>query len=152
MQGEEGIKGIAQEGNTYQLISLDVSEKRIPRVRLSPEDWTAVLRQYHYGCAVCHRKEPEVQFEQDHKIPRLRGGGDGQLGNWQPLCNECNNFKSTACRGCLLDCVSCPWAFPERNAPLRILPVIAQGVREMASNYDVDPSDLANEILKKGLG
>jgi hypothetical protein len=27
---------------------------------------------------------------------------------WQPLCAECNNFKSTACRGCQLECTHSP--------------------------------------------
>ena len=115
--------------------------------QLSDSDWYNILEHYHYKCAVCGRSEPEVRFQQDHKIPRVRGGGN-KLENWQPLCNECNNFKSTACRGCHLDCQQCSWAFPERFSPLRLSSENITKLRQYASENDTNPHDLLNQIVK----
>lgn len=146
LQGEEGITGIGREGKTYQLVSLSVSEKRVPRVKLSETDWQKILEIYHHRCPVCNRTEPEVRFQQDHKIPRTRGGGN-DLTNWQPLCDECNNFKSTSCRGCQLECKKCAWAFPEGFAPLRLSSENISKLRQFAANAKSDPHDLLNKIV-----
>lgn len=148
LQGEEGVLGIIKQGKTYQLIELIVQPKRIPREALSPEDWQFVLQNYSFRCAVCGRSAPEVKFDQDHKVPRLRGGGN-ELSNWQPLCVECNNFKSTACRGCDLDCYKCPWAFPERFAPIKVSGDNTARLRELANRLGIDVNDLANEALER---
>ena len=147
LQGEEGITGIGREGKTYQLVNLSLSEKRVPRVKLSDRDWQEILNQYHNKCPVCSRSEPEVRFQQDHKIPRIRGGGN-ELTNWQPLCDECNNFKSTSCRGCQLDCKQCSWAFPERFAPLRLSSDNISRLRQFANNIDSDPHAFLNQIVE----
>ncbi len=146
LQGEEGVTGIGREGKTYQLVSLSLSEKRVPRIKLSDVDWQQVRENYQYRCAVCSRSEPVVRFQQDHKIPRTRGGGN-DLPNWQPLCDECNNFKSTSCRGCQLDCATCSWAFPERFAPLRLLSDNIAQLRQIAGHTDTDPHTLLNQIV-----
>jgi HNH endonuclease len=146
LQGEEGITGIAREGKTYQLVSLSLSEKRVPRVKLSDVDWQQILEKYQYRCPVCSRAEPEVRFQQDHKIPRTRGGGNA-LDNWQPLCDECNNFKSTSCRGCQLDCGQCSWAFPEKFAPLRLSSINIAKVRRYATTNQSDPHEMLNQIV-----
>jgi hypothetical protein len=150
LQGEEGVTGIAKQGRTYQLVELDLSPKRIPRTHLSNADWAIILARYNSKCAACGRAFGNGKFQQDHKIPRLRGGGD-ELENWQPLCNECNNFKSTACRGCDLDCLICPWAFPEKYAPLKITGDIINEIRKLAESRGQDPHDLADEILREYL-
>jgi 5-methylcytosine-specific restriction endonuclease McrA len=146
LQGEEGITGIGREGRTYQLVSLTLNEKRVPRIKLSDLDWNSVLETYKYKCAVCSRSEAEVRFQQDHKIPRNRGGGN-EVENWQPLCDECNNFKSTSCRGCQLSCEQCCWAFPERFAPLRLSMENIQKLRRHARHVDLDPHDLLNQVI-----
>ena len=146
LQGEEGITGIGKEGRTYQLINLALTEKRIPRVKLSELNWKQVLKRYQDRCPVCSRSEPEVRFQQDHKIPRIRGGGN-ELTNWQPLCDECNNFKSTSCRGCQLECKACSWAFPEQFAPLRLSSENISRLRQFAANTHSDPHDLLNHIV-----
>lgn len=146
LQGEEGVIGIGKEGRTYQLVNLTLGEKRVPRIKLSDSDWHKILENYSYKCAVCSRSEPEVRFQQDHKIPRVRGGGN-ELENWQPLCDECNNFKSTACRGCNLDCRKCSWAFPERFAPLRLSSENITKLRQYAVVTDTNPHDLLNQIV-----
>ena len=146
LQGEEGITGIGKEGRTYQLINLALTEKRIPRIKLSELDWKQVLRKYQDRCPVCSRSEPEVRFQQDHKIPRIRGGGN-ELTNWQPLCDECNNFNSTSCRGCQLECKTCSWAFPEQFAPLRLSSDNISRLRQLAANTHSDPHALLNYIV-----
>lgn len=146
LQGEEGITGIAREGRTYQLVNLSLSKKRVPRIQLSNADWQQVLEHYQYQCPVCNRSEPEIRFQRDHKIPRIRGGGN-ELSNWQPLCDECNNFKSTSCRGCQLECEICSWAFPERFAPLRLSSDNIAKIRQIAANMNSDPHDLLDRVV-----
>ncbi len=148
LQGEEGITGIGREGKTYQLVSLTLSEKRVPRIKLSNLDWQQILEQYNHKCAVCGRSEPDVRLQQDHKIPRTRGGGN-ELNNWQPLCNECNNFKSTSCRGCQLECEQCSWAFPERFAPLLLSSYNILKLRQYATMTNSDPHELLNLIVNE---
>jgi hypothetical protein len=75
------LTGIGKEGRTYQLINLSLSDKRIPRIKLSDLDWQHVLERYQHRCPVCSRSEPEVRFQQDHKIPRTRGGSNELIGN-----------------------------------------------------------------------
>lgn len=146
LQGEEGVTGIGREGKTYQLVSLSLSEKRIPRIKLSDTDWQQILDDYQRRCPVCSRTEPEVRFQQVHKIPRTRGGSN-ERSNWQPLCDECNNFKSTSCRGCQLECEICSWAFPERFAPLRLSSDSISRLRQIAANTHSDPHNLLNQIV-----
>jgi hypothetical protein len=151
LQGEEGVTGIAKEGETYQLVSLSLSEKRIPRIKLSDTDWQQILDNFQYKCPICSRTEPEVRFQQDHKIPRTRGGSN-ELSNWQPLCDECNNFKSTSCRGCQLECETCSWSFPERFAPLRLSSDNIARLRQIATSTNSDPHDLLNQIVNQFFG
>jgi 5-methylcytosine-specific restriction endonuclease McrA len=61
-------------------------------VGISERDRAAVLR---YGrCAMCGRTAlgDGVKLQVDHKIPKAWGGTD-DLGNLQPLCEECNRGK-----------------------------------------------------------
>jgi hypothetical protein len=146
LQGEEGVTGIGREGKTYQIVSLSFSEKRVPRIKLSDPDWLQILENYQHRCPVCSRAEPEIRFQQDHKVPRTRGGGN-ELSNWQPLCDECNNFKSTSCRGCKLECEICSWAFPESFAPLRLSSNNISRLRQIAANTKSNPHDLLNQIV-----
>ncbi|WP_414658088.1 HNH endonuclease (plasmid) [Deinococcus sp. VB343] len=150
LQGEEGFLGLKKEGNRAQLQNLEVSPKRTPRIKLASDDWKVVLDKYGGRCANCRRKPPEVTFDQDHKVPRVRGGGN-EIENWQPLCTECNNFKSTACRGCELDCQKCPWAFPEKYTPPRVETHLWEAVQELAKAQDVSPNYLLNLLVERGL-
>lgn len=147
LQGEEGVIGIEKYGKTYQLQHTRLAAKRVPRTGLSDKDWELVRERDGDRCTVCGRAPPEVKLQQDHRVPRLRGGGD-DLDNWQPLCEECNNFKSTFCRGCNQDCNACPWAFPEENALIRITKEISVSLRKIARKSGEDPNDLANRLLE----
>lgn len=146
LQGEEGLTGVGREGKTYQLIHLSLSEKRVPRIKLTDMDWQKILENHYFKCPVCGRSEPEIRFQQDHRVPRIRGGGN-EFNNWQPLCDECNNFKSTSCRGCELDCNVCSWAFPNRFAPLRLSSDNIQKLRQSAVTRGCDPHNLLNKIV-----
>jgi len=154
MQGEEGLVGLIRRGagnrTYYQLISLDIKGKRTPRSGLNPDDWEKLLEKCGHECANCGRPESEIRLDPDHKIPRLRGGGD-KLENRQPLCKECNNFKSTMCRNCELDCKTCPWAFPEKFAQIRLTQQNIQIIRKIASEKGVPPSEILNEIVSMGI-
>jgi hypothetical protein len=90
--------------------------------------------------------EPDVRFQQDHKIPRTRGGLDG-LENWQPLCDECNNFKSVACRGCGLDCATCCWAYPEKFAPLTLKSDLLAKIYSYCEERNIDVSDFIESLV-----
>jgi hypothetical protein len=152
LQGEEGFLGVVRFGSgkqtRYQLVSLEISAKREQRVKLSNDVWQRVLIKYQNRCVVCGRQPPIVRLDQDHKIPRLRGGGNEE-DNWQPLCAECNNFKSTACRGCNLDCRQCPWAFPESFAPIKMLSTDIQKLRNFALKRGISPDALLSEVIDR---
>lgn len=152
LQGEEGFLGVVRSGSgqktRYQLVSLEIGTQREQRIKLSDTVWERILTKYQHRCVVCGRQPPIVKLEQDHKIPRLRSGGNEE-DNWQPLCRECNNFKSTACRGCNLECRQCPWAFPEKFAPIKISSYNTQQLRELALKSEIEPEILLNEIVER---
>lgn len=151
LQGEEGVFGLERYGSgkstRYQLIHTELGPKRNPRTGLRGDLWNQLLNSYNHRCAVCGRANDIMRLDQDHKVPRLRGGGD-QLENWQPLCKECNNFKSTACRGCDLDCHTCPWAFPERYGPIKLTEKNTEQIRKQSLKSNEDPSTLLNRIVR----
>ena len=146
LQGEEGFLGIIKVGNDYQLVDLTVSEKREPRQHLNEDNWQAILHQYGGRCAACGKTPDQDGFQQDHKIPRLRGGSD-ELTNWQPLCDACNNMKSTACRECKEDCNLCCWAFPEKYKPLRIPGLLIERLRNFANENGEDPDEIVIKLI-----
>lgn len=149
LQGDEGFKGIHQQGTKYQLVSLNVSQKKQPRTYLPDKKWARVVSHYDGICAVCGSPPGDEGFQQDHKVPRDRGGTD-DLENWQPLCDACNNLKSSACRGCTEECSKCCWAFPEYYKPLKIPGPVVQLVRQYAEKNGVDPDQaVINWILEK---
>lgn len=147
LQGEEGFTSIRKEGNRYQLQSLDVSQKREPRANLGKAQWEKLKAQYGYKCANCGAQEPDVKLSPDHKRPRSRGGSN-DLGNWQPLCEQCNNIKSNVCQGCTLNCGVCSWAFPAEYKQLIIADDNKELIRRAADKLQVPQSDLVNSILR----
>lgn len=146
LQGEEGLLGIVKGGNKYQLVDLKISEKRVPRTHLNDSDWNTVLERYRRVCAACGRSPSDKGFQQDHKVPRLRGGGD-DLSNWQPLCDECNNFKSTACRDCQLDCSTCCWAYPDKYKPLSIPGDLIERLYKYSREHELDPNSIIADYI-----
>lgn len=134
----------------YQLISLEISEKRHPRGHLNDLEWERIRRRYGGVCAVCGRTPETTGFQQDHKIPRLRGGSDETI-NWQPLCDECNNFKSTACRNCRQDCRACCWAFPEKYKPIIMDAPTIQRIRDYAEKKGDSPEEVLRRLVHEHL-
>jgi hypothetical protein len=149
LQGEEGLVGVARQGKVFQLVDLELGPKRVPRTSLSNADWQKIKMKYGETCAGCKREEPDVRFQQDHKIPRTREGGDN-IENWQPLCDECNNFKSVSCRACELDCNKCCWAFPETYSPIILSPNIQERIYEHCVATNTVPSlFVQNALIEK---
>ncbi len=142
LQGEEGFLCIVKEGVRYQLVSTSLTVKRTPRSKLPAETWRGLLTKYGHRCAVCAKDSNEVRLNQDHKIPRTRDGSN-ELENWQPLCDECNNIKSTQCRGCELNCYTCTWAFPETYPRLQI----NDSNKELLKREAIKQGNPINEVL-----
>lgn len=147
LQGEEGFTSIRKEGNRYQLQSLDVGQKRAPREQLGKAEWRTLKERYNHKCASCGQQEPSVRLSPDHKIPRSRNGSN-EIGNWQPLCEQCNNMKSSACRGCALNCNVCSWAFPDDYKPIVIDDDNKELIKRIADKLRTPQSDLVNSILR----
>lgn len=147
LQGEEGFTSIAKEGSRYQLQSLDISQKREPRAKLSTSNWRELKERYGYKCASCGAQDPNVKLSADHKIPRSRNGSN-DLGNWQPLCEQCNNIKSSACQGCSLNCNVCSWAYPDEYKQLIISDENKVLVKRASDRHKMPQSDLVNDILR----
>ncbi len=147
LQGEEGFTSIVKEGSHYQLQSLDLGQKREPRQKPATADWNAIKLQFANRCSHCGNQEPAVKLSPDHRIPRLRGG-DNSLQNWQPLCEQCNNLKSSACRGCDLNCRVCSWAFPETYKPIVIDDDNKELIRREAEKRKMHQAAVTNEILR----
>ncbi len=147
LQGEEGFTSIIKEGTRYQLQSLHVSQKREPRAKLSKGDWKTLRERYGYRCASCGQQEPDVKLSPDHKIPRSRQGSN-DLGNFQPLCEQCNNIKSSVCGGCTLNCNVCSWAFPAEYKQLIVTDDNKEFIKREADRRGIAQSDLMNNILR----
>jgi 5-methylcytosine-specific restriction endonuclease McrA len=147
LQGDEGFTSIRKEGTRYQLQSLELNQKREPRARLPESEWKKLKQQYDYKCAHCGAQEPGVKLSPDHKVPRVRHGSN-ELGNYQPLCEQCNIAKSNACNGCALNCQVCSWAFPAEYKLIVILDDNKELVKRAADKHKIPQSDLVNKILR----
>jgi 5-methylcytosine-specific restriction endonuclease McrA len=147
LQGEEGFTSIVKEGIRYQLQSLEMSQKREPRSKLSAKDWRTLKERYGFRCSCCGKSEPEIKLSPDHKIPRSRNGSN-ELGNYQPLCEQCNNIKSNICSGCNLLCNVCSWAFPQDYKQLIIEDNNKELIRRESENRKIPQSDLVNMVLR----
>ena len=146
LQGDEGFTCIIKEGTKYQLQGLEVGPKRTPREKPTKALWKSIQTKYGFKCAHCGAQQPPAKLSPDHRRPRSRGG-DNDESNWQPLCEQCNNIKSSTCRGCTLNCFVCSWAFPETYKPIVIDDENKEKLRRMAEQKGIHQSALANSIL-----
>jgi hypothetical protein len=147
LQGEEGFTCIIKEGTKYQLVSTDVSVKREPRAKPTKKFWNDLKNQRAYKCAHCGQAEPTVKLSPDHRRPRSRNGTNDEH-NWQPMCEQCNIAKSSACQGCNFNCNVCHWAFPEDYKPIIIDDGNREQIRRAAEKDKLDQSELTNRILR----
>jgi hypothetical protein len=145
LQGEEGFTCIIKEGVYYQLQSLKLSQKREPRWMPSATEWGQMLKDFGHKCNHCGAEG--VKFSPDHRVPRSRNGANADIKNIQPLCEQCNNLKSSICSGCEQNCFTCPWAFPESNLEIHINDTNRQTLLRLAKKSGENPSVLANKIL-----
>lgn len=148
LQGDEGLTSIRKEGTKYQLQALEIGAKREPRGKPSKKEWAEIKQKYGFHCAHCGAQEPAVKLSPDHRVPRARGGGN-ELENWQPLCEQCNNIKSSTCRGCSLNCYVCSWGFPESYKAIILEDDNKVQIKREAEKLGQHQSDLANKILRE---
>ena len=153
LQGEEGITGIIQNGERYQLVSLAVGQKRTPRQPINKTERQAILESQGWQCAIC--KTPinvgsVSKFDPDHRVPRVRGGGNS-TSNLQALCPACNNNKSAQCSNCQLECHSCAWAYPEKYHAPMLKQDIIEDLSRLARERNRSISDFTNELLRKSI-
>lgn len=147
LQGEEGFTSIMKEGTKYQLQSLNVAQKREPRAKPPVAVWERLKREASFRCSHCGQQEPAIKLSPDHRVPRSRGGTNDDE-NWQPLCEQCNNLKSSACQGCSQNCMTCAWAYPERHKPILISDDNKALIQRAAEKQSVNQSDLVNRVLR----
>jgi hypothetical protein len=147
LQGEEGFTCIIKEGKKYQIVSTQISSKREPRAKPAKKFWDNLKAKRAYKCAHCGQAEPTIKLSPDHRIPRSRGGTNDEH-NWQPLCEQCNNVKSSVCQGCSRNCNVCFWAFPEDYKPIIIEDENREHIRRAAEKNKQNQSELANQILR----
>lgn len=150
LQGEEGIIGLVRVGGKIQLQHLDEAAKRQPRKAMSRKQWEQIVAADGSSCAICGRRGSADDFEPDHKVPRLRGGADDAQ-NLQPLCRECNNFKSACCRGCEVDCSKCVLCDPKRFHSVSLSESLLKSVAEEAQQKGVAADDLLKAALLRSL-
>lgn len=152
LQGEEGLSGISQFGNNYQLVHLAVGAKREPRKAISKAATLDIALEQGGRCTVCGAPiaTEDSTIEADHRVPRRRGGTSARM-NLQVICVACNNAKSTQCSNCTLDCNTCGWAFPEQYRPVKLSPEIILRLNAYARERNQDVDQLANELLDRAL-
>jgi len=148
LQGDEGFTSIVKEGTSYQLQSTNIGPKREPRQQVPRAEWIKFKLKHGNLCMHCGQQEPTVKLSPDHRIPRSRGG-DNSWENLQPLCEQCNNQKSSACQGCEQNCRVCSWAFPETYKPIVITDENKEQIRREAESKKLDQAALANQILRE---
>ncbi len=59
---------------------------------MTPQEWEYLKKHHGYSCLACGRREPEIELDPDHVVPRSQGGSDA-ITNRQPLCRACNASK-----------------------------------------------------------
>jgi hypothetical protein len=150
LQGEEGIIGLIRVGGRIQLQHLKEAAKRQPRKAMSRKQWEQIVTADGSSCAICGRHGEADDFEPDHKVPRLRGGAD-DAPNLQPLCRECNNFKSACCRGCDADCAQCVLCEPTRFHSVTVGATVLESLAEEARRQGVATDDLLKAALLRSL-
>lgn len=147
LQGDEGFTSIDKEGVRYQLTSLVVGPKREPRAKPTAALWRKIKQDADHRCSHCGAQEPDVKLSADHRVPRDRGGSNDDS-NWQPLCEQCNNLKSSSCQGCQMNCYVCSWAYPETYKPITIADENKEQIRRAAEKLGIHQSALVNQILR----
>jgi hypothetical protein len=148
LQGEEGVTGIMKEGKKYQLQNLTLGLKRPKRTKPKNSLWAKLKANADYRCAHCGLQEPTISLSPDHRVPRSRNGSADDW-NWQPLCEQCNNAKSSACQRCELNCSTCHWAYPETYKLIVIDDANRELIRRAAEEQKVYQTDIANRILRE---
>ena len=135
-------------GYGWRLNSIRLSPP-IDREYLTQTQKDQLFKNSDYCCAICGVKiEAGVQgLQADHKIPLSRGGSN-EIENWQPMCNNCNVGKRSACKGCNLECNTCSWAFPEVVGVRTIINISEQTLRKV-NLYVADSGKTISKVMEE---
>lgn len=131
------------------------SEKRKPpkpRTYLSQKEKKQVLDNSPEECVLCGKEfSDDLKPVFDHRVPLIKGG-QGNIDNFQLLCNECNNQKRSQCRNCEFDCTLCYLAFPEKFPKAILLRPdksnLWEKISEQAKQKDMSTEDFIIQFLK----
>lgn len=118
-------------GHAWRIKSRDIAPP-MDRDYLTKAQKNKLFTENDFHCVICGiRVEAGIRgLQADHRIPLSRGGGN-DLSNWQPICNNCNVGKRRACEGCVLDCKTCSWAFPDTVGVKLIMGINEETIRRL---------------------
>lgn len=118
-------------GHAWRLNSINLAQPQ-DREYLTQSQKNKLFEAYNFTCATCGLKTSAGVrgLQADHKIPLSRSGNN-DFSNWQPLCNNCNVGKRRACDGCVLDCNTCSWAYPEKVGIKTMLSISEKTLRRI---------------------
>ena len=121
---------------------------------LTQSEKLGLFNRYNYRCQICNIVvDGGIRgLQADHRIPLSRGGRDDKS-NWQPLCNECNVSKKSACRNCSKDCRQCIWAYPEMGKvfPIKISREVIDILNDKFNGNDQLINEFCVECIKNKL-
>lgn len=133
-------------GHAWRLKSNTIAPP-MDREYLTESQRSGLFSNHSNTCATCGKVVAAGVrgLQADHKIPLSRGGGN-ELTNWQALCHNCNVGKRRACEGCIDDCYTCSWAFPEKLGIPTMLHLSEATLRKAQQLSDVNGISL-DEIV-----
>lgn len=139
-------------GHGWRLKS-DIISPPQDREYLTEAQKSALFASYNFTCATCGTQvQAGVRgLQADHKVPLSKGGGN-EIGNWQPLCHNCNVGKRRACAGCELECSECSWAFPEAHGIPTMVSISEESLRKaekMAGDNNTSLSQIVDHAIRK---
>ena len=134
-------------GHAWRINSLNLATPQ-DRDYLTQSQKKNLFETSNYHCATCGLQigAGVRGLQADHKVPVSRGGSN-DLGNWQPMCNNCNVGKRRACEGCEIDCNTCSWAFPEIVGVPVIISINERTLRRV-DDYSQASGDTRNKIME----
>lgn len=134
-------------GHAWRLNSSTLAPPQ-DREYLSQTQKNKLFEAYSFTCATCGliTSAGVRGLQADHKVPLSRSGSN-DFSNWQPLCNNCNVGKRRACEGCVLDCNTCSWAFPEKIGVKTMLSISEKTLRRV-DGYVHESGETRDKVIE----